>query len=143
MPTLHYAIQTRFVDVDGFGHVNNAAFFSYLENAREELYRTDEALSGSFGTSRFVLVSHQEIEYRSPLRFSAEAVSVAAWVARIGRSSFDLNYRVCSGDGRVEYAIANTGMVVTYPVDGRPTALSDSERVALERFSGEPVSFRA
>jgi acyl-CoA thioester hydrolase len=141
MGAFEYRLQTRFVDVDGFGHVNNAVFLSYLENAREALYRRTGFVD-QVGDDKFILVSHQEIEYRAPLQFDGEPVLVEVWVGRIGRSSFDLSYRVSSSDGATVYALAVTGMVVTSRGTGRPVPMDDSHRAVLQEWADEPVRLR-
>lgn len=143
MPKIRYAMQTRFVDVDGFGHVNNAVFLSYLENAREHLYR-ELGLAEKWGSEVFVLVAHQEIEYRRPLSFQGETIAVDVWVSRIGRSSFDLGYHVLpmSGDQGLAYAVANTGMVVADRETARGVPIADAARTLLESVSDDPADLR-
>ena len=35
----HYKLQTRWKDMDAFGHVNNAVFLSYIEDARITFFK--------------------------------------------------------------------------------------------------------
>ncbi|QNO38320.1 acyl-CoA thioesterase [Protaetiibacter sp. SSC-01] len=141
MPVFDYRVQTRFSDADGFGHVNNAVYFSYLENAREQLYR-ETRFTELLGRDRFVLVSHQRIEYRNVLEFREDPVGVGVWVARLGRSSFDLAYRVFDPEGETEYGLAMTGMVVVDRATGRPVPMSQEHRAVLEPWIDAPPVFR-
>jgi acyl-CoA thioester hydrolase len=141
MPVFDYRVQTRFSDADGFGHENNAVYFSYLENAREQLYR-ETGFTARLGPERFVLVSHQRIEYRNVLEFREAAVGVGVWVARLGRSSFDLAYRVFDPGAGTEYGLAVTGMVVVDRASGRPVPMGEEHRGLLEPWLDAPPSFR-
>ena len=35
----HYELQTRWKDMDAFGHVNNAVFLTYIEDARTSCFK--------------------------------------------------------------------------------------------------------
>ena len=35
---IHYEINTRWKDMDSFGHINNAVYLTYIENARVNLF---------------------------------------------------------------------------------------------------------
>jgi len=60
----------RFRDLDSMGHVNNAVFLTYLEEARIAF------LFGRGATTDSLIVARVEIDYRSPVRLVAEARSV-------------------------------------------------------------------
>ncbi|MCG2801804.1 MAG: acyl-CoA thioesterase, partial [Cellulomonas sp.] len=63
------AMNVRWSDVDLFGHVNNAAYLRYLDDARFVLFPAmgvDEA--GAMTASLLVVVKH-EIDYLTPLTF--------------------------------------------------------------------------
>ena len=36
--SIHYEINTRWKDMDSFGHINNAIYLTYIENARVDLF---------------------------------------------------------------------------------------------------------
>lgn len=112
-------IELRFSDLDLYGHVNSVVYFSYLETARVKLFGdffrelTDKQI--------FTLVARAECDYKFPILFGDELI-VSVAVARIGTSSFDLDYRLYDG-GDKTYATARTTMVcfdnirkVTVPV---------------------------
>ena len=85
-------LQVRFRDIDAFGHVNNAVFFSYVELARIR-YLLD-VLSPDEPFDRLPLIlARVELDYRSPITFGEE-VAVETWVDRIGRTSFEMSHRM-------------------------------------------------
>jgi acyl-CoA thioester hydrolase len=120
--------------MDAFGHVNNTAFFTYLEEARVDLLfvTAGEAVARERLSSGIVVARH-EIDYTAPLVFRPEPVPIDIWVARLGNSSFTLRYEI-RDDGGPVYANAST-VLVPYDVDaGRPRRLSAEERRALEPY---------
>jgi acyl-CoA thioester hydrolase len=128
----------RWSDMDAFGHVNNTAFFTYLEEARVDLLfvNAGERVARERLASGIVVARH-EINYTAPLVFRPEPVPIDVWVARLGNSSFTVSYEI-HDDGGPVYATAST-VLVPYDVDaGRPRRLSTEERVALEPFLETP-----
>ncbi len=105
-------MQVRWSDVDLFGHVNNAAYLRYLDDARFSLFSSmgvDE--TGALTASMLVVVKH-EIEYLAPLGFRPAPFAVDVWVARIGRSSVDFAYEIVDPDDTaVVYLRARSRMV--------------------------------
>src|SRR3954447_8801990 len=81
--------RVRFRDCDAMGHVNNAVYSTYLEQARI-------AILG--GLVDFIL-ARVEIDFRAELR-AGEEVEIRSRCARIGTKSFDLHHELCA-DGRV------------------------------------------
>jgi acyl-CoA thioester hydrolase len=123
--------------MDAFGHVNNTAFFTYLEEARVDLLfvTAGEAVARERLSSGIVVARH-EIDYTAPLVFRPEPVPIDIWVSRLGNSSFTLRYEI-SDDGGPVYASAST-VLVPYDVEaGRPRRLSTEERDALEPYLDE------
>jgi acyl-CoA thioester hydrolase len=112
-------IELRFADLDLYGHVNSVVYFSYLETARVRLFR---GFYLELAEKRiFTLVAHAECDYRLPILFGDKLV-VSIVVARIGTTSFDLDYRLYNGADKT-YATACTTIVcfdnenkVTVPV---------------------------
>ena len=85
-------LQVRFRDIDAFGHVNNAVFFSYLELARIR-YLLD-VLQPDVPFDRLPLIlARVELDFRSPIEFG-EDVMVETRVDRIGRTSFAMSHRM-------------------------------------------------
>lgn len=84
----------RFSDLDGFGHVNNAVFSTYLEQARLAWFGDDAEMP-----LRDVILARTEIDFRSPVVFG-ETVEIGVRPLRVGTKSFELGYELRAG-GRV------------------------------------------
>lgn len=119
-------LQVRFRDVDAFRHVNNAVFFSYVEQARIQ-YLID-VLQPGIGFDRMPLIlARAELDYRSPIQFG-EQVTVETRVARVGRSSFGMEHRMTAGsEGRLVADVQT--VLVTYDYEAaRPMPVPDEWR---------------
>lgn len=94
--------------MDGFGHVNNSTYLTYLEEARDQ-YLTD--LLGE--TVHRVVIRRVEIDFVSGLTQDDDYVDVDVRLTGVGTSSLTLDERIVSvADGRVA-ATAQTVMVHT------------------------------
>src|SRR5512135_3482227 len=73
----------RFRDCDAMGHVNNAVYSTFLEEARIEVLG---------GLADFIL-ARVEIDFRSELR-AGEEIEVRTRCSRIGTKSLDLEHEI-------------------------------------------------
>lgn len=123
-------IQVRFSDLDALGHVNNAAYLSYLELARIAYFQ--KVLPDWLFGGHFVL-ARVEIDYKKPL-FLEDQVEVLARAVRLGRSSFTLEYLVLKNGEEAARALS----VQVYLENGRPTPLPEALKKAIEELEGQP-----
>jgi acyl-CoA thioester hydrolase len=99
----------RFRDVDSMGHVNNAVFLTYLEEARI-------AYLLPFGANvTNMILARVEIDFRAPLR-TGDRIEIGVRPAAVGTKSFELEYEVRSGD--TVAAEAKT-VIVSYDYESR------------------------
>ena len=78
----------RFSDLDGMGHVNNAVYSTYLEQARLAWFGTDNELPLTD-----VILARTEIDFRSPLQYG-ETVEIGVRPSRLGTKSFELEHEL-------------------------------------------------
>jgi acyl-CoA thioester hydrolase len=122
-------IHVRWRDMDAYGHVNNAKYVSYLEEARVRWLHgvTSGARMGS-GISPVVANTH--VNYRRPIVWPNDIV-VELFVERLGTSSVTIGHRiVADNDDTVLYS---DGHVVVVWVDmdtGKSAPLPESVRAA-------------
>jgi acyl-CoA thioester hydrolase len=91
----------RFSDLDAFGHVNNAVFSIYVEQARLAWfgrYAADEPMP-----LRDVILARTEIDFRSPVVFG-ETVAIGVRPSRVGTKSFEFEFELRVGDRLVAEA---------------------------------------
>lgn len=121
-------VEIRWRDLDGFGHVNNSTYLTYLEEGR------DEYLTGVLGDAvHRVVVRRLEIDFRSGLTQDDDHIDVFMRLTAVGRSSATLAERIVAvSDGRVA---AESTTVVVYTDDSRTASAAwpEAERERLER----------
>ncbi len=128
-------IQIRWRDMDAYGHVNNAVYLNYLEEARDAWVH--QVLGSVTDTWDFVL-ARVAIDFKSELRQEDEAVVVRCWLDSVGRASVRTREQIVKLDGTVA-AEAGSVTVPRDPTAGRSRPLTDEERSVLEReLSEEP-----
>jgi acyl-CoA thioester hydrolase len=126
-----HRIEVRFRDCDPLGHVNNAVYLTYLEQARLFHWR---ALWG-FGmdpssTVPGVILAHVQIDFKRPATYP-ETLEVRIHVAAIGTSSFTYDYEVLDANGGL-VASARTVQVMYDYATGRPVPIPADIRAKLE-----------
>ncbi|WP_343046177.1 thioesterase family protein [Nonomuraea typhae] len=121
----------RFADIDSQGHVNNVRFFDYLEDARLGMLHIDPYKAGD-APFKGLVVSRHEIDYRRPLTFRADPVTVETWVTEVRPVRFTLEYEIRDAD---EVFVTARSVLVAYDVDrGAPRRLEDDELAYLHRY---------
>jgi acyl-CoA thioester hydrolase len=139
MPPQRKRIEIRWRDLDGFGHVNNAVFLTYLEECRDEWLQRE--LHDPPGRGEYLL-ARIAIDYRSAVTMDDDWVEAEVDVLRIGRSSVTLGERVLAGPGRRLAAEAEV-VAVRYDWDtGRPRPI-DPELAASLAASTADTSVQA
>jgi acyl-CoA thioester hydrolase len=117
--------RVRFRDCDSLGHVNNAVYLTYLEEA------VNEWLGPVLGLD-WVTV-RVEIDFRRELRGLGGEVAVRMRVERVGTSSITGVAEVAGPDGEVA-ADARVVVVAWDPETRRPRPLDERQRAELSRL---------
>ena len=99
--------EVSFRDLDVFGHVNNAVYLTYVENARIGYLR--EVLGIESVEDLLVIVARVHIDFVSRASLG-ETLEVGTRVSRIGTKSFDVEHEIHGPDRRV-VARADTTLV--------------------------------
>lgn len=102
------AIDVHLRDIDTGGHVNNAVFVEYLEQARIEYL--DDAVD-YLENETFIVIAALEMQFLNPVRWK-DTVLVDVRIAELGTSSFRMQYRL-----RVDEVVVATAETVTVTYD--------------------------
>ena len=114
----------RWGDLDAFGHVNNATYLVYAQEAR-------------FAWSKMIemVVARAEVDFIAPIYTGDIYIDVEIWVNKIGNSSFGLTYEMKNGD---ELLARIKTVQVTVSMDTKKSRpLKDSEREFLTHYLEE------
>lgn len=84
--------EIRFVDIDVMGHVNNAVYLNYFEQARMKWFAKIAGQKWDWNTFG-ILLARNEINYREPVILQDE-LQIEIWCSHIGNKSLNLNYEV-------------------------------------------------
>lgn len=94
--SLHQPVVLR--DLDGFGHVNNAVYLTYVENGRVA-YLKEVVGASQIDDLRNIMAS-VAIDYRSPANYP-EIIEIGVRIPRMGTKSFVMEYKLHADDGRL------------------------------------------
>jgi acyl-CoA thioester hydrolase len=129
---LEERIRIRWRDMDAYGHVNNAVYLNYLEEARDRWVQ--KVLGPVSDTWHFVL-ARVAIDFRSELTQDDEEIVVRCRLDSIGRTSVRTREEILMRDGTVS-AESESVIVARHPDSGRSRPLTDEERATLEEELG-------
>jgi acyl-CoA thioester hydrolase len=128
-----HAQEVTFRDLDVFGHVNNAVYLTYIENARLGYLR--EVLRVESLEDLLVILAKVRIDFRSRASLG-EMLEIGARVSRIGTKSFDVDHEVRGPDARL-VAVASTTLV-TFDYRGDTTMpVPDLWRERIQSFEAK------
>ena len=137
-------IPLRWGDMDAYGHVNNATFVTYLEQARVNAFesRPEDRTGAEMLMTGIVVVEHQ-IRYRRQVSFSPVPLRAVLWVDEVRSAYYVTAYELWNDSGeRPELAAtAHTKLAPINFETGRPRRFTDAERSYLLSF--EPPGGRA
>lgn len=121
-------ISVRWRDMDSMGHVNNAKYVSYLEEARVRWMLGVDGVSMSDRIAPVVAATN--VNYRLPIVWPNDIV-VELFVERLGSSSVTIGHRIV--DQKDESRLYSDGNVVVVWIDtqtGKSAPLPEAIRNA-------------
>jgi acyl-CoA thioester hydrolase len=132
------SLQVRFRDIDAFGHVNNAVFFSYVEQARIR-YLLDVLTPSEPFDKLPLILARVALDFRSPI-FFGEDVEIGTRVDRVGRTSFTMSHRMSAGDDGRLVGDVDTVLVTYDYAEAAPMPVPDAWRARFESHEGRRLS---
>jgi acyl-CoA thioester hydrolase len=118
-------IQIRWRDVDNYGHVNNAVYLTYLEEARDRWVRD------TLGPEVNFVIVRVAIDYRRELSLDDVEVVVTCRGAGYGTSSIRTSEQILAKAGWV--AAEAESVIVAHDEGTRSSRpLTDAERATLD-----------
>ncbi|SDQ36058.1 acyl-CoA thioester hydrolase [Halopelagius longus] len=123
-------VDVRFQDLDAVGHVNNAVYATYCEQARVDFF---EDVIGLRSTDLNIVLASLQLQYRKPIEGTG-TVSVELDVPEVGNSSFTMAYEL-TYEGEV-VATGESVQVVVDPETRESVRVPDSWREAVGAEAG-------
>lgn len=84
-------VDVRFRDIDAMGHVNNAVYFTYFEEARKVFL--SEAFKIQDPKDYFFILANIKCNYISPIEIK-HLIDVIIYVGNVGNKSFTFKYKI-------------------------------------------------
>lgn len=106
-------VEIRFSDLDLLGHVNNAVYLTYFEQARLAYSRN---LTSWNWKKTGVVVAKSEVEYLKPV-FLDDKIEVYIRTSRIGNTSFELEYVISLQKPNEKAIITTKGKTLQVVID--------------------------
>ena len=125
-------IEIRYADLDPQGHVNNAKFLTYFEQARVNYL----IQLGLFGKDQSfldvgIILADAHVTYLAPVRWGMD-VRVGARVTRLGNKSMTMEYELAEAAGQ---AVLATGSSVLVAFDYRKQQTIPLPQIWREKIS--------
>ena len=121
-------MSVRWGDMDAMGHVNNAKYVSYLEEARVRWLVTVPGISLQDRIAPVVAATN--VNYRAPIVWPNDIV-VELFVERLGNSSVTIGHRIVDGkNGNTLHSDGNVVVVWMDTATGKSAPLPEAVRAA-------------
>jgi acyl-CoA thioester hydrolase len=131
----YHPIEVRYADIDAQRHVNNVAFFSYMETARARYLQHLGLWDGKDFMQIGIIVAEATCTYRAPAAYG-QPLRVGVRTARLGNKSLELHYSIEDTTTGQTVAVGKT-IQVAYDYHLRQAVPVPEEwRHALAAFDG-------
>lgn len=131
-----HPIEVRYADLDPQGHVNNAKYLTYFEQARVAylihlgLFATDQSFL-EIG----VILAEARITFKAPTHFG-QRVQVGVQTTRLGNKSLEMENALFDCESGKTLAIGTVVLVAYNYLAGHSIPIPDAWRTAISRFEG-------
>ncbi len=127
-------VTVRFSECDGLGHVNNGMYYTYMEEAREEIFRIFNP-SMKLESWNLIVVSTR-CDYLRQVGF-AEKLTIYTWISRLGNSSFTVEHAF--SNQKNEWVARGQAVLIGYDYEANQASpLSEAIQETLNAHRGAP-----
>jgi acyl-CoA thioester hydrolase len=140
VPTFRCSIRipVRFGDMDALGHVNNAKYLTYFEEARMKYWTSLFPLDANNVASLGIILAEATVRFRSPAH-AGDLLEVFVRVSHLGTKSFVMEYRIENAATRALVADGSTVQVMYDYAKERTTPMPDDVRKKIMEFEELPA----
>jgi len=128
-------VHVRWDDLDAFGHINNAKYLTYVQEARADFTWFSRQSVGKSPLLADMVVARAEVDYIEPIYDGGMDVECQIWITRIGNASFEMEYEIIH-KGVIRARVKTTQVAVSVE-SKRSRPLSDEEREFLSEYLEE------
>ena len=128
-------VAVRWGDMDAFGHVNNATYFTYCESARIAYFEEIGISSDRGATDQAPAVVTATCNFLRQLHYPA-TLDIGVRTRKIGRTSFTLEYGIFLHDTEDLAADGSSVVVWVDYSEGKSAPLPDRLRERIRKLDG-------
>lgn len=129
----YHPVQVRYSDLDPQGHVNNARYLSYFEQARVEYIRHLNLWSSDSFMDFGIILAEVRLTFLAPATYGM-SLQAGARVSRIGNKSLVMEYCL-ENTANAQTICTGTSVLVAYNYrSGETIPLPDHWRKAIRLF---------
>ncbi|MFB5189524.1 acyl-CoA thioesterase [Alicyclobacillus fastidiosus] len=128
------AIQVRFSECDGLGHVNNTQYLNYMEDARMDVFRL---FNPSLSLDKWnLIVASTRCDFLAQVTY-AQQLTVSTWIPRIGNASFSVHHAIQDEAG--DWVARAEAILIAYDYEAKSAIpIWETARMALEEHAVGP-----
>lgn len=137
MSTFHFyhPIEVRYGDLDPQGHLNNAKYLTYLEQARIKYVRSLGLWQSDSFLNLGMILADIQITFRAPILFGQD-VQIGVRVSHLGNKSMKMVHRMEDGANGAVFAEA-TSILVAYDYQtGNTIPIPHEWRERISEYEG-------
>jgi acyl-CoA thioester hydrolase len=136
----YHPIEVRYGDLDPQGHVNNAKYLTYFEQARVHyLLRLSLFVEGQSFTNIGLILAEVKVTFLVPLQYGTDC-RVGMRISRLGNKSMTAEYTLMDAASNKELA---TGSAVLVGYDYRTSktiSIPEEWQEKINRFEGVQIA---
>ena len=128
-------VHVRWDDLDAFGHINNAKYLTYVQEARADFTWFARQAAGKTPLLFDMVVARAEVDYIEPIYDGGMDIDCQIWITRIGNASFEMEYEIIH-KGVIRARVKTTQVAVSVETK-RSRPPTDEEREFLAEYLEE------
>lgn len=130
-----HPIDVRYADIDAQRHVNNVAYFAYMESARARYLQHLGLWDGRDFLRIGIILAETSCSYKASIRYG-QPVRVGVRTVRLGTKSLELHYSLQDAQTGEEMASGRSIQVAYDYPSHQSIAIPDAWRRAITTFDG-------
>ena len=128
-----HPIEVRYGDLDPQGHLNNAKYLTYIEQARIAYVRHLGLWQGGSFLDIGVILAEARVTFKAPILWG-QPIQVGVHTHRLGNKSFDVLYTIEDSQTGIEHASGSTVQVAYDYHCGETIPIPDHWRKIITEF---------
>ena len=131
----YHLIEIRYGDLDPQGHVNNAKFLTYMEQARVFYLKQLKLWEGGSFLNLGIILADVQITFEKAIQFG-DPVRVGVRISRIGNKSMTSDYQLEDGRDASIFATGSSILVAYDYHNKRSVPIPEEWRKAILHYEG-------